>query len=73
MGKGNDEAPKSTTTTAIGPTIVIKGKLKSDEDLIVKAIRQEHSRPRPVHFVTDPAMRDKSERIGALRPRGRHA
>jgi cytoskeletal protein CcmA (bactofilin family) len=27
---------KTTTTTAIGPTIVIKGKLKSDEDLIVK-------------------------------------
>jgi cytoskeletal protein CcmA (bactofilin family) len=27
---------KPTTTTAIGPTIVIKGKLKSDEDLIVK-------------------------------------
>src|SRR5262245_33724182 len=26
----------STTTTAIGPTIVIKGKLKSDEDLIVR-------------------------------------
>lgn len=25
-----------STTTAIGPTIVIKGKLKSDEDLIVK-------------------------------------
>jgi cytoskeletal protein CcmA (bactofilin family) len=27
---------KTATTTAIGPTIVIKGKLKSDEDLIVK-------------------------------------
>ena len=27
---------KQTTITAIGPTIVIKGKLKSDEDLIVK-------------------------------------
>jgi cytoskeletal protein CcmA (bactofilin family) len=27
---------KTTTTTAIGPTIVIKGKLKSDEDLIVR-------------------------------------
>jgi cytoskeletal protein CcmA (bactofilin family) len=27
---------KPTTTTAIGPTIVIKGKLKSDEDLIVR-------------------------------------
>jgi cytoskeletal protein CcmA (bactofilin family) len=32
-GSGNDE-PK--TTTAIGPTIVIRGKLKSDEDLVVK-------------------------------------
>ncbi len=31
-GNGNTQA----TTTAIGPTIVIKGKLKSDEDLIVK-------------------------------------
>jgi cytoskeletal protein CcmA (bactofilin family) len=31
------EAPvATTTTTAIGPSIVIKGKLKSDEDLIVK-------------------------------------
>lgn len=27
---------KKGSTTAIGPTIVIKGKLKSDEDLIVK-------------------------------------
>lgn len=27
---------KTATTTAIGPTIVIKGKLKSDEDLIVR-------------------------------------
>ena len=27
---------KATTTTAIGPTIVIRGKLKSDEDLIVR-------------------------------------
>ena len=40
MGKGGDNGngngqPKATTT-AIGPTIVIKGKLKSDEDLIVK-------------------------------------
>jgi cytoskeletal protein CcmA (bactofilin family) len=38
--KGDNGAPgangKPTTTTAIGPTIVIKGKLKSDEDLIVK-------------------------------------
>lgn len=29
------ETPQATTTT-IGPTIVIKGKLKSDEDLIVR-------------------------------------
>jgi cytoskeletal protein CcmA (bactofilin family) len=34
MAKG--ENGKSATTTAIGPTIVIKGKLRSDEDLIVK-------------------------------------
>jgi cytoskeletal protein CcmA (bactofilin family) len=27
---------KAATTTAIGPTIVIRGKLRSDEDLIVK-------------------------------------
>ena len=27
---------KPATTTAIGPTIIIKGKLRSDEDLIVK-------------------------------------
>jgi cytoskeletal protein CcmA (bactofilin family) len=37
---GENGAPgtngKPVTTTAIGPTIVIKGKLKSDEDLIVK-------------------------------------
>ena len=34
-GAGNGNG-KPTTTTAIGPTIVIKGKLRSDEDLIVK-------------------------------------
>src|SRR5581483_11660192 len=28
--------PATVTTTAIGPTIVIRGKVKSDEDLIVK-------------------------------------
>lgn len=32
---GGNGAPTGTTT-AIGPTIVIRGKLKSDEDLIVK-------------------------------------
>ena len=32
----NGQQPKAGTTTAIGPTIVIKGKLKSDEDLIVR-------------------------------------
>jgi cytoskeletal protein CcmA (bactofilin family) len=31
-----DKPPTVATTTAIGPTIIIKGKLKSDEDLIVK-------------------------------------
>ena len=35
MAKSENGA-KSATTTAIGPTIVIKGKLRSDEDLIVK-------------------------------------
>src|ERR1700690_3403354 len=35
MAKPADEE-KQGTTTAIGPTIVIKGKLKSDEDLIVR-------------------------------------
>jgi cytoskeletal protein CcmA (bactofilin family) len=35
--KEHEAAPApSPTTTAIGPTIVIKGKLKSDEDLIVR-------------------------------------
>jgi cytoskeletal protein CcmA (bactofilin family) len=33
--KGDNGQPKDTTT-AIGPTIIIKGKLKSDEDLIVR-------------------------------------
>jgi cytoskeletal protein CcmA (bactofilin family) len=32
--QGKNDSPG--TTTAIGPTIVIKGKLKSDEDLIIK-------------------------------------
>jgi cytoskeletal protein CcmA (bactofilin family) len=33
----SEEKPKAAaTTTAIGPTIIIKGKLKSDEDLIVR-------------------------------------
>ena len=38
MAKDNSEAAAgpAPTTTAIGPTIVIKGKLKSDEDLIVR-------------------------------------
>jgi cytoskeletal protein CcmA (bactofilin family) len=31
----SEEKPKATTT-AIGPSIIIRGKLKSDEDLIVK-------------------------------------
>jgi cytoskeletal protein CcmA (bactofilin family) len=35
-GNGNGQGKPGGTTTAIGPTIVIKGKLKSDEDLIVK-------------------------------------
>ncbi|MGZ3428236.1 MAG: bactofilin family protein [Polyangia bacterium] len=35
MAKGENGA-KQATTTAIGPTIIIKGKLRSDEDLIVK-------------------------------------
>lgn len=37
-GNGQDKANAAgtATTTAIGPSIVIKGKLKSDEDLIVK-------------------------------------
>jgi cytoskeletal protein CcmA (bactofilin family) len=34
-GNGEVKSPP-VTTTAIGPTIVIKGKLKSDEDLIVR-------------------------------------
>lgn len=34
--KDNGAADAAATTTAIGPTIVIRGKLKSDEDLIVK-------------------------------------
>jgi cytoskeletal protein CcmA (bactofilin family) len=38
MSKDNGKSANSSpgTTTAIGPTIIIKGKLKSDEDLIVK-------------------------------------
>ncbi len=35
-GGNGTAAAKPATTTAIGPTIVIKGKLKSDEDLIVR-------------------------------------
>lgn len=31
-----DEAKPAGTTTGIGPTIVIRGKLKSEEDLVVK-------------------------------------
>ena len=42
MAKENGhEKAGSGTPTAIGPSIIIKGKLKSDEDLIVKAIRRE--------------------------------
>lgn len=32
----NENGNGKSTTTAIGPTIIIKGKLKSDEDLIVR-------------------------------------
>jgi cytoskeletal protein CcmA (bactofilin family) len=36
-GQGKSpSSPQPVTTTAIGPTIVIRGKIKSDEDLIVK-------------------------------------
>lgn len=35
-GNGTNGEKSAGTTTAIGPSIVIKGKLKSDEDLIVK-------------------------------------
>jgi cytoskeletal protein CcmA (bactofilin family) len=35
-GQGQGQGKTGGTTTAIGPTIVIKGKLKSDEDLIVR-------------------------------------
>jgi cytoskeletal protein CcmA (bactofilin family) len=34
--KAKENGAPAATTTAIGPTIVIRGKLKSDEDLIVK-------------------------------------
>jgi cytoskeletal protein CcmA (bactofilin family) len=34
--KGENGQGNKATTTAIGPTIIIKGKLKSDEDLIVR-------------------------------------
>jgi cytoskeletal protein CcmA (bactofilin family) len=33
---GHEKNGSTPTTTAIGPSIVIRGKLKSDEDLIVK-------------------------------------
>jgi cytoskeletal protein CcmA (bactofilin family) len=37
MAKGeNGNGQAKATTTAIGPTIVIKGKLRSDEDLVVR-------------------------------------
>lgn len=36
MAKDEKTAPAAGATTVIGPTIVIKGKLKSDEDLVVK-------------------------------------
>jgi cytoskeletal protein CcmA (bactofilin family) len=36
MSENKNTSEGTTTTTAIGPTIVIKGKLKSDEDLIIK-------------------------------------
>src|SRR3954463_6161784 len=37
MAKGeNGNGQAKATTTAIGPTIIIKGKLKSDEDLVVR-------------------------------------
>jgi cytoskeletal protein CcmA (bactofilin family) len=35
-GDNGQNGQGKATTTAIGPTIVIKGKLKSDEDLIVR-------------------------------------
>src|SRR5262245_51957382 len=32
----DNKGPGATSTTVIGPTIIIKGKLKSDEDLVVR-------------------------------------
>ncbi len=34
--KDKGDGKPAATTTAIGPTIIIKGKLKSDEDLVVR-------------------------------------
>jgi len=44
-----------------GPALLVAnhaGALVPCAAMIVKAIRQEHSRPRPVHFVTDPKLAD---------------
>src|SRR5690242_528987 len=44
-----------------GPALIIAnqaGAIVPCAAMIVKAVRQEHPRPRPVHFVTDPRLAD---------------
>lgn len=69
-GHQNAETPVATTT-AIGPSIVIKGKLKSDEDLIVKGrIEAEISSSRALLIETSGIVkanvRVKSARISGV-------
>jgi 1-acyl-sn-glycerol-3-phosphate acyltransferase len=44
-----------------GPALIVAnqaGAVVPSAAMIVKAVREEHSRPRPVHFVTDPKLAD---------------
>ena len=69
--KGKDAAAPNATTSAIGPSIVIKGKLKSDEDLIVKGrIEAEISSSKALYIensgVVKANVRVKSARISGV-------
>lgn len=49
--KGDKESAAAGTTTTIGPTIVIRGKLKSDEDLVVRGrIEAQISSTKALHI-----------------------
>lgn len=65
---GNGNGPG--TTTAIGPSIVIKGKLKSDEDLIVKGRIDAEIQSSKALFIENSGVVKASVRVKSARISG---